>query len=133
MLTRDPRKQKNSCTLILTEAGMRALLRHFPPDGERSIAPALPAIVRFGMLVPVAAWNSLDEDVKRAFWRDCVQSNPVGYQPPKQTAAVLNSVPDDLGRTATMPDHLKRLRQPSLIGTEGGQNQVAFYQDFSKA
>jgi len=57
----------------------------------------------------VAAWNSLDEDVKRAFWRDCVQSNPVGYQPPKQPAAVLNSVPDDLGRTAAMPEPLETL------------------------
>jgi hypothetical protein len=87
---------------------------------------AVVAIMFFGMLVPVAAWNSLDEDVKRAFWRDCVQSNPVGYQPPKQPAAVLNCVPDDLGRTAA-------IRQPSFIGTEGRQNQVAFYQDFSKA
>ena len=81
----------------------------------------------------VAAWNSLDEDVKRAFWRDCVQSNPVGYQPPKQPAAVLNSVPDDLGRTAAMPEPLETLTAALTRRTEGGQNQVAFYQDLSKA
>jgi hypothetical protein len=29
-----------------TQLGRHALLRRFPPDGERSIAPALPAVVR---------------------------------------------------------------------------------------